>query len=306
MRIFLLINLKMHLPSVCRCLGTKKTNVFRIFNGEGDGVGGLTIDYYDANILINYYSEGIISYRKQIIEALKRTAEFATITEKNRSQKLVETESSKRGDFVVLENGVKCRVNLESGGMTGIFMDQREVRQAIRRNYAKNRNVLNLFSYSALFSVFAVLGGAKSTTNVDIARRSHEIAEANYALNGISAASHKFITEDVFEFLIRAAKQNRKYDLIIIDPPSFSTSNGVAFSTEKELGKLIDAALAVSSKNAALVISTNNSKISKEQFSKLVGKRIKIREEFSLPADYRANRDLPESSYLKVAIGTPL
>lgn len=291
-------------------LQNPKTNVFRIFNGEGDGFGGLTIDYYDANMLVNYYSNGAFAYRKSILAALKRTADAASITEKLRVGENPTTYADplnpKSGDFVVLENGVKCLVNLESGGMTGIFMDQREVRKAVRNLYSKNRRVLNLFSYSALFSVFAALGGAKSTTNIDIAKRSHEIARANFKLNGLDASAHSFLTDDAFDFLDSAAKQGQKYDLIIIDPPSFSTSKSGTFSSEKGLKSLIEAALAVAAKNSVIVVSTNNSKISKEKFRAVVSEKICIEKEFSVPADYRVHREFPESDYLKVAVGTPL
>ncbi|MDO4754261.1 MAG: class I SAM-dependent rRNA methyltransferase [Bacillota bacterium] len=307
-------------------LKSPKTNVFRIFNGEGDGIGGLTVDYYDSHLLISYYNLGIYRYREAIRKAVRQTAEFTAIVEKKRfgdnqdgevlggvfsenlgmpagePRETEQTEARNLPPFICKENDVKCWIDLVNGGMTGIFADQREVRKTIRNKYAKGQRVLNLFSYTAMFSVFAALGGAKSTTNVDLARRSHELAKANYELNNLSPDAHEFITGDVFQFLESAAKSDYRYDLIIIDPPSFSNSSYGTFSSEKGLGKLIEACLKVAHKNSRLVVSTNNSRISAEKFKKIVSEKLVVLEEFSLPQDYRYAKDVEGSNYLKVAI----
>lgn len=287
-------------------LKSPKTDVFRVFNGEGDGIGGLTVDYYDAHFLISYYNEGIYEYREEIRKAVGLCAEFRAIVEKKRFGDNQDGEvccgEIRNHPLVCKENDVSFAVDLINGGMTGIFADQREVRKAVRNKYARGKKVLNLFSYTAMFSVFAALGGARTTTNVDLARRSHETAKENYALNRIELDAHEFIANDVFAFLKEAEKNGYEYDLIIIDPPSFSNSSHGTFSSEKGLGKLIEASIKVAAKDAVLIISTNNSRISLEKFRKIVSERLVIFEEFSLPSDYRTARELEESSYLKVAV----
>lgn len=287
-------------------LKSPKTNVFRVFNGEGDGIGGLTIDYYDSHFLISYYNAGIYRYCEEIREAIRSSADFQAIVEKKRFGDNQDGEvccgEIRTNPLICKENDVAFAVDLINGGMTGIFADQREVRKAIRNKFARGKKVLNLFSYTAMFSVFAALGGAKTTTNVDLAKRSHEIAKSNYALNKIESDAHEFIANDVFAFLKEAEKNEYKYDLIIIDPPSFSNSSHGAFSSEKGLGRLIEASTGVAQKNALFIISTNNSRISLEKFRKIVSERLIILEEFSLPSDYRTARELEESHYLKVAV----
>ena len=137
-------------------------------NGEGDGLGGLTIDYFDGYYLINWYSEGVYSFKNAVIGALKRLVEFKGIYEKKRFDakgQYVEDDdfvAGERGEFplIVKENGVNFAVYLNEGAMVGVFLDQRPVRKLIRDKYAKGKTVLNTFSYTGAFSVFAVEGGA--------------------------------------------------------------------------------------------------------------------------------------------------
>ncbi len=293
-------------------LATKKTTVFRLFNAEGDGIGGITIDYYDNHFLINYYNRGIYAHRDAIRKAVQKTAFPDTIVEKKRfgdtqdgtivfhNNKHNDEATETVADFAVLENGISCRANLLNGGMTGLFADQREVRKYIRNNLAKGKNVLNLFSYTALFSVSAALGGAKSTTNVDLAKRSHELAKRNFKQNHIPLENHYFHTDDVFRFIHSKARKGVKYDLIIIDPPSFSTSSTGVFSSERDIEKLIKGALSISTSNATFILSTNNAKIKREKFRHTVEKHLTTIREFSLPEDYRTPHG--EEGYLKVII----
>lgn len=308
-----------------RFLQNAKTDVFRIFNAEGDGIGGLTLDYYDAHILISYYNAGIYAHRDAVRKGVLQNADCKSIVEKKRfgespdgvvvyakapntpeSPDAAESPNTPETPDLLIcrENDVRFKIDLIHGGMTGIFADQREVRKLIRNSLAKGKKVLNLFSYTAMFSVFAALGGARSTTNVDLARRSHEWAKENFKHNGLDPSRHSFITEDAFRFLERAAKNGESYDLIVIDPPSFSTSSYGTFSAEKGIRTLTELSLKVASRRAVMIISTNHSQITPEKFRKSLPESLHIVREFSLPADYRVAHDFPESSYLKVAVCT--
>ena len=134
---------------------SKITTAFRLFNGEGDGVGGLSIDYYDGYYVITWYSMGIYSFKEDILNALKSLVSYKGIYQKKRfdtkGQYLDDTddficEKKAPEPLIVQENGVNFAVYLDDGAMVGIFLDQKEVRKTIRDKYAKNYTVLNTFS----------------------------------------------------------------------------------------------------------------------------------------------------------------
>lgn len=283
-------------------LRDSRTNCFRVFNGEGDGIGGLTIDYYDAHFLVSYYSQGIYHFREDVRQAILKVAECRSIVEKRRfgdDQDGVVVYGESPESFVCYENKIPVGVDLIHGGMTGIFLDQREVRHFIRTELGKIKRMLNLFSYSALFSLFAIKGGVPYTCSVDLAPRSHELAAENFERNGISAKAHSLVCSDVFDFL---KETQEKFDLVVVDPPSFSTSSGKAFSTSSHYGDLIEAVKNVSTQDATIILSTNNATISREKFRGIAETHLKILREFGLPADFRTHRNMPESNYLKVLV----
>lgn len=293
-----------------------KTNAFRVFNGEGDGIGGFTIDFYAGYYLITWYNRGIYIYRDTIIEALKATAEYDGIYEKNRisfspgetpfEEGLV-AGSPAQFPLVVSENGVKLAAHFEDGAMVGFFTDQREVRKAIRNQYAKGKTVLNTFSYTGAFSVFAALGGAKKTTSVDLANRSHEKTLENFKLNGIDPAKHEIIVDDVFLFFKYAYKKGQLYDVVILDPPSFAKSKTGTFSAEKDYASLVQDAIQLTENGGLLIASNNSATIDLDKFKRLVEKGVQeakaqatVVETFRLPRDFRYNHNYEEGNYLKV------
>lgn len=139
-----------------------ETTAFRLFNGEGDGIGGLIIDHYDGHYVISWYSKGIYSFKDYIIKALQNTVEVKSIYQKKRFDtkgQYVDEDDFVMGEqmefpLLVKENGVRFAVYLNDGAMVGVFLDQREVRRTIRDKYAKGKTVLNMFSYTGAFSVF--------------------------------------------------------------------------------------------------------------------------------------------------------
>lgn len=292
-----------------------KTTAFRVFNGEGDGIGGLTIDYFDGYYLINWYSLGIFSFRAQIVKAVSELVEFDGIYEKLR----FEGFSTEHPDGFVIgkeavfpltvkENGVNISVFFNEGSMVGVFLDQREVRRAIRNQYAKGKNVLNTFSYTGVFSVFAALGGAKSTTSVDLANRSLYHTQNNFEINGLELTQHNILVEDVFNYFKFAHKKGLTYDLVILDPPSYAKSKDATFSAEKDYPSLLSDAVKITTNHGIIVASNNSSTITAEKFKQIIGKgfnlakaRFEILEFHQLPKDFRPHHLYEESNYLKVA-----
>lgn len=291
-----------------------KTTAFRVFNGEGDGIGGLTIDFYNGYYLINWYSKGVYKFKSLVVEALKKSVEFDAIYEKIRFEQS-ETES---GDGFILgkpatfpitiqENGVNLSVFFDEGAMVGLFLDQREVRRVIRNQYAKGKHVLNTFSYTGAFSVFAALGGARSTTSVDLANRSLEHTEKNFELNGIELENNKILVEDVFHYFKFAYKKAVLYDLVILDPPSYAKSKDFTFSSEKDYPGLLADAIRITKSHGIIVASNNSSAITLDKFKQIIGRgfkegnaRFEILEIHQLPKDFRAHHQYEESNYLKV------
>ena len=293
------------------------TTAFRVFNGEGDGIGGLTIDYFDGFFMVSWYSAGIYSLKHHVYSVFDKIIEYKGIYEKLRFDtkgQYIEQDDfvkGEQGDFpiIVKENGMNFAVNLNEGAMTGIFLDQRDMRQAIRDKYSEGKNVLNTFSYTGAFSVAALLGGAKKTTSVDLAQRSLAKTIEQFSVNGIDYEQQDIKVMDVFDYFRYAKRHELKFDLIILDPPSFARSKKYTFSTAQNYPELLMDAIAITEKNGIIVASTNNSSFGMKKFKTFIeqafneaGSRYKILEESSLPKDFRTNRDYPEFNYLKVVI----
>lgn len=291
------------------------TTAFRIFNGEGDGIGGITIDYFDSYYLVSWYSAGIYLWKDMIYEALAETVNFTAIYEKKRFD--LKGQYMEQDDFVmgtpgefpiiILENGMSYAVHLNDGAMSGIFLDQRDVRLAIREHYADHRNMLNTFSYTGAFSVAAVLGGAVKTTSVDVAKRSLAKTIEQFSVNNIDYESQDIKVMDVFNYFKYAQRHHLKYDLVVLDPPSFARTKERTFSTAKDYPKLLIDTIAITEKNGIIVASTNNASFGMKKFKSFIDQafkethtRYKIVEEYSLPKDFRVPREYPEFNYLKV------
>ncbi|QPQ31034.1 class I SAM-dependent rRNA methyltransferase [Lysinibacillus sp. JNUCC 51] len=291
------------------------TTAFRIFNGEGDGIGGLTIDYFDSYYMVSWYSAGIYSFKEIVYEALAETLNYQAIYEKKRFDtkgQYIEQDDfvmGTPGEFpiIVTENNMKYAVNLNDGAMTGIFLDQREVRLAIRERYSDGQNMLNTFSYTGAFSVAAALGGAIKTTSVDVAKRSLAKTIEQFSVNNIDYESQDIKVMDVFNYFKYAQRHNLKFDLVVLDPPSFARTKERTFSTAKDYPKLLVDTIAITEKNGIIVASTNNASFGMKKFKSFIDQAFKesktaykIVEEYSLPKDFRAPREYPEFNYLKV------
>lgn len=291
------------------------TTAFRVFNGEGDNIGGLTIDYFDGYYLINWYSEGIYMFREYIIKALSQLTDYKGIYQKKRFNdggKYIDDDDfvmGERGKFpiIVKENGVEFAVYLNEGAMVGFFIDQRDVRNIIKEKYAKNKNVLNTFSYTGAFSVFAAKGGAKKTTSVDLANRSRKKTVEQFEINNINADEQDIIVEDVFKYFKYAVKKQLLFDLVILDPPSFAKSKKHTFSASKDYTNLLKEAILITEKSGIIIASTNCSSFDMKRFKEFVDKAFhetnteyNIIEEYYLPTDFKINTKYKESNYLKV------
>lgn len=294
----------------------ESTTAFRVFNGEGDGVGGLTIDYFDGFYLLTWYSIGIYEQKKAILEALKSLVDFKGIYQKKRFDSkgmyLDDADDFVCGEraeapITVKESGANFAVYLDDGPMVGVFLDQRDVRRTIRDKYAENKSVLNTFSYTGAFSVFAALGGSSKTTSVDLANRSRSKTQEQFRVNNIDIDKQEIIVEDVFNYFKYAVRKNLLFDMVVLDPPSFARSKKHTFSASKDYVNLLKEAIQITNKGGIIVASTNSANFSMMTFRDFIFKAFKelkgkytVEESFSLPKDFKVIDEFKEGDYLKV------
>ena len=287
------------------------TTAFRLFNQEGDGFGGLTVDLYGDYAVFSWYNSYVYQIRQTISEAFRQVfPEVLGAYEKIRFKGLDYESAHVYGQeapdfFTVLENGVLYQVFMNDGLMTGIFLDQHEVRGSLVEGLAAGKSLLNMFSYTAAFSVAAAMGGASQTTSVDLAKRSRELSQAHFQANGISTDDHRFVVMDVFEYFKYAKRKGLTYDVIVLDPPSFARNKKQTFSVAKDYHKLISQSLEILNPGGIIIASTNAANVSHQKFTEQIdkgfaGRSYQILNKYGLPADFAYNKKDESSNYLKV------
>lgn len=192
--------------------------------------------------------------------------------------------------------------------MTGIFLDQKAVRKRIKEKYSNVNSMLNTFSYTGAFSVVSALGGAKNTTSVDLANRSLPKTQEQFKVNNINLVNQNIIVQDVFDYFKYAIKNKIKFDLVVVDPPSFARSKKRTFSVAKDYTTLLKDVIQITSKNGVIVASTNYSKLSMREFKDFINTafsslniQYEIEELYTLPDDFHVIFKESKDNYLKVA-----
>lgn len=299
-----------------RFIDTKQTNAFRVVFGESDNMPGLIIDKYADVYVLQIHTLGMNLLKPVIVEAMASVLKPKTIFERSDvGVRKLEGLSDMpvgilfgepiKGEIEILENGISMGVNVIEGQKTGMFLDQRENRKALQK-YVTGKRVLNCFCYTAGFSLYAALAGAKETVNIDVSAQALETAKRNFERNHLNPTKHQFLDKDVFNALEDFAKQKEKFDVIILDPPAFVKNqkslkkglSGYLFINERALGLL--------PKGGILVSSSCSAHVTDEMFAKTLSmaaakancslKAIEIRHQ---PIDHPFNVNFPEGKYLK-------
>lgn len=262
-------------------LPAQGTTGYRLVHGENDGLPGLVIDRYAETLVLKLYTAAWLPHLRDVIAGLqsvqphdqlvlRMSRKLVSLTEPYGladGQILIGTAPS--GPVIFEENGLRFGADVVQGHKTGFFFDQRENRAHVR-SLSSGRSVLDVFAYSGGFSVYAAAGGAVSVLSVDASAPALETAAANFALNHdraqISAAQHSVRAGDAFEQLQRLGAEGQRFDLIIVDPPSFAKSAAEVRGALAVYARLTRLALRVLSAGGVLVMSSCSSRVSPDDF----------------------------------------
>ncbi len=290
-------------------VATDFTNAYRLIHGEGDGLPGLIVDFYNTVAVMQAHSIGMHQDRQVIAEALKEvlgeslTAVYyksqTTLPEKNANEYLLGMAVV---PHVVQEHGHKFYVDWEEGQKTGFFLDQRENRRLLGQ-LATNKSVLNTFCYTGGFSVYALQGGASLVHSVDASERAVDLTNKNLELNGYSASENPSFVQDTFDYL---KDKKDVYDLIILDPPAFAKHKDAKHQAMKGYQRLNAEAMRMIKSGGIIFTFSCSQVIDRQLFYDTVvsaaiqaGREIKVLHHLSQPADHPVSIYHPEGEYLK-------
>lgn len=301
------------------CIAPEETNAFRCFHGDGDGQAGFYADVLGDYLLTQSESEpeplngsGPDFGRNRYHKRLSRHIRGADAKETS-PQHVQGAPAPER--FLIRENGVAYELGFNEGYSVGIFLDQRDNRRRLLVNHvaagfplfsdgAAGREVLNCFAYTCAFSVCAALGGARATS-LDLSKKYLDWGRRNFEANGIDPSGHDFIYGDVFDWLRRLAKKGRTFDVVVLDPPTFSRSKEHGdFRAERDYGELAGFALKLLKPGGVLLASTNSARLTPERFLddirgaiSAAGRRLLASHYVPQPPDFPVSREEP--AYLK-------
>jgi 23S rRNA (cytosine1962-C5)-methyltransferase len=271
-----------------RSSGARATTAFRVVNESGDALPQLAVDVYGAHVVAQLYGlDGAFAdaaRRERLFDALSALG-FDGVYLKVRPKQANVIVDARRDDlaprapvrgvaapdeFAIVEEGVAYRVRLGDGLSTGIFLDQRANRRRVRE-IAAAKSVLNLFAYTCAFSVAAAFGGATRTVSVDAAAAALERGRANLESAGLLArGEHTFVAQDAFAWLARAKAKGERFDLVLLDPPSYSSTKRRRFSAESDYAELAALALALVRPGGRLLACTNHRGIRRGKFRRVL------------------------------------
>lgn len=288
----------------------ENTNVCRLIFGEGDGLPGLIIDYYDGNIVFQAHSIAMHQNREAIVKALQKTfgAHLKCVYDKSAESLPKQYAAGVTNGYLfgtggrveVKENNCKFIIDWEKGQKTGFFVDQRENRFLLSK-YSKGKKVLNTFSYTGGFSVYAALAGADLVHSVDASAPAIELCNENAKLNNIQ--NHEGYAVDTFDFL---KDKDGMYDVIVLDPPAFAKSRDVKHNAVKGYIKLNALALKKIKPGGILFTFSCSGVIDKFLFYNSInaaaieaGRNVRLLHYLYQPADHPVIPFFPEGEYLK-------
>ena len=296
------------------------TTGYRLVHGENDGLPGLVIDRYDQTLVLKLYTAAWVPHMRDVLPALKAAVPVERLVLRlsravqsqpqhlyGLSDGMVLSGPDLDGPAVFRENGLRFEADPIHGQKTGFFLDQRDNRARVE-HLAAGKAVLDVFAYTGGFSLYAARGGAQAVVSVDVSQPALAAAARNFALNqdqgAVSAAKYEMLVEDAFQALARLGQSNRRFDLVIIDPPAFANRQAQVARALSAYGKLTHLGLGVLRPGGTLVLASCSSRVSAESFFATVnraavqaGRPLHEIERTGHPLDHPVS--FPEGAYLK-------
>ncbi len=283
------------------------TDAYRLLYGEGDGLPGVVADRYGRYAILKSYAESVERLLPEAAGALSKLLKLRGVAWRKDSGLEPLWGELPPPEVTVRENGLAFLANLYQGQKTGLFLDQRENRQTVR-GLSRGKTVLNLFAYSGGFSVYALAGGAERVTGVDIAPAANRDAERNALLNGF-AERHEAVTADAFSLLGEYAASERRFGMVVLDPPSLAKDKQSRHAALRAYQKLNAAALRCLEPDGLLASSSCTAQVAPEAFKDVlreaaqrVGVRAQVIHEAGHALDHPVPLHFPEGRYLKFVV----
>ncbi len=291
------------------------TNAYRLINAEGDLLPGLIVDKYNDFLVCQFLSAGAEYWKKDIVSTLIELFNPTGIFERSDStsrkkEGLNQTKGILYGkqsiDLVeVIENDNKFLVDITNGHKTGFYLDQRENRKQLE-SFSEGKEILNCFSFTGGFSVYALKSGAKKVINIDSSSEALALAEKNFMVNKIAPAKYENINEDVFKYLRYCRDAGQQFDVIILDPPKFAESASQIEKASRGYKDINLLALKLLKKNGILFTFSCSGHIVSDLFNKIIsdaaidsGKVVHIIKYLTQSPDHTMLTSFPEGLYLK-------
>jgi 23S rRNA (cytosine1962-C5)-methyltransferase len=292
-------------------IGNPEVNVYRLIHGEGDGLPGLIIDFYNGVAVIQMHSVGFYRIRKEITAILVELMKDQIVAVYDKSEGTIPHMSETTGineflygnsdPVIVTENGYRFKIDWTTGQKTGFFIDQRENRKLLEE-FTEGKSVLNMFGYTGAFSVYA-MKNARVVHTVDSSYPAIELANENIKLNYGDDQRHESFQVDAFDYLNHIKDQ---YDVIILDPPAFAKHHNVLANALQGYKRLNMKAIEQIKPGGIIFTFSCSQVVTKENFRKSVfaaaantGRNVRIIHQISQPPDHPVNIYHPESEYLK-------
>jgi len=294
-----------------------KTNAYRLVNAEGDGLPGLIVDRFAEVLVVQIHTLGMERLRPLVIDALLEEVRTRGILMRNDSQSRrregLEVEEPRvvyggvPTQVAVRENGVLFLVDPWEGQKTGFFLDQRDKREALRKYAARADRILNCFSYTGGFSVYAALSNSKArVTSVDISAPAIEAAREQFILNGIEPNAHLFLIADVFDYLEQAHKDGELFDVVVLDPPAFAKTRDARAQALKAYRRLNTLGMQVLRHDGILLTCSCSGFVGMDdllgalsQAAQRLQRPVQLLETYTHGVDHPIHLAMPETSYLK-------
>jgi 23S rRNA (cytosine1962-C5)-methyltransferase len=293
-----------------------RTNAFRLINAEGDLLPGLIVDSYAGYLVVQISTAGMERLREPLVQALAEElqppgillrSDASSRTREGLRREAPEVAFGEVPDLIeIRESGLRFLVDTRQGQKTGFFLDQRDKRLALQK-YTPGRRVLNCFSYTSAFGVYAAAANPETqVTSVDVSASALEAARANFTLNGLDPARYEFLAEDVFDYLEAASSRGEQYEVVVLDPPAFAKSQGARSQALRAYRRLNMLGMQVLAPDGILLTCSCSGAVSQddllgalEQSAQHIGCQVQVLESFSHSFDHPIHLLMPETAYLK-------